>query len=346
MSRNISVLEKAIIIILVVGFIVGGGGYLLVRPAYNAIERVDVQINQKKIDIDNARKLIAHAREVEFIYAAERERATTVFEGFWWEMTTNEAITETQKLLNGANNNRGHEAYDGISVTDINEKVLFVLPRLEGRKINYELRKLALMFAKGTPEADPDEEVEFFDPVDILLEVTIGRFPAEDDQSDAANEIRTAYFAKRMEYIENPVIFWRDITDALRENKILAGSRDRLRILDMMRLDLASERIGIGVINVEFQLEITPEEYRNFLDYLNNYPLWTYVDTCELWQTTNRNSGDIAVYDFKLFYYVMMPIDPPPPPKNPFSAADLDELESYGEGIERPVDVPADDTEE
>ncbi|MCL2108948.1 MAG: hypothetical protein FWH20_06350 [Oscillospiraceae bacterium] len=348
MSRNISLFEKIIIIILVLGAILGGVGYLLVRPAYNSIELVDTQIAQKKTEIAEATRLIQRAREVELIYDEERERATTVYIGFYEEMTTTEAITMVQEFLNGANGGRGHTAVEGIAVTDIEGRELYVLPMLPPRDISYALREFALRFARP-PEIDPDEEI--WDPYRVLLHYTMGPAPADSDTSEAANKARAEREAAIAHYFEegNNVFFFRDVTAALRENVIPPNSDDRTKMLEHMRLQLAPERVEIGVINVVFNLELTTEEYANFLEYISNFELLTYTPKALLKQTPVREVGELNLYEFVLDFYVMMPIDPPPPPSNPFSAEDLQELEAYGEGLGISVDdlpAPSEDEEE
>ena len=333
MSRNISAIEKAIILILVMGFALGGGFYFLLKPSYDRIGRVDTQIESKKADIDNANRLREHARIIDQLYDAAKERAEGVHVGFYEEMTTTEAVTMVQNFLAGANQGRGHISTTGIDVTDISERTLSVLQFTGGRNVRYQLRDFA--FPRGAPDGEDAEEVvgaiwSLAQVIIDLLEHKIGEYPEEGDESEAAWELRNQFDELINFYGENHTALLSDITEALKTNTIARNSEQRNQFLAAMRMLLAAEKMGVGLINAKFALELTYAEYLAFLDYINNFHLLTYIENCRLWQNIGVAGEDIRLYAFDLDFYVVSPIELPESPQNPFSSADFDKLDALG----------------
>ncbi|MCL2693725.1 MAG: hypothetical protein FWE60_01315, partial [Oscillospiraceae bacterium] len=93
MSRNISKLEKTVILVVIAAVILGLGTYFIILPAYRSIGEVDVRIARVNEQIAAAQVLRGQIIQLENSIAEVNERVVVVHEGFFPEFTTTEAVT-------------------------------------------------------------------------------------------------------------------------------------------------------------------------------------------------------------------------------------------------------------
>jgi hypothetical protein len=323
LSRNISTLEKIIILIVITGIVLGAGGYFIVYPAYEGIGAAENKIEEKERQIESAQELRRRDIQLNVTYRESRERAGEVHEGFFDEMTATEAITMVQEILNGANNGNGYTAHAGINVTDISQASLRLSLWTGGRNIRYSLRDLAFGIVSEAELIRAAEEEareliaadEEWDPPRRAAE-----FIAARDLENATEEDITAIME---EHSESLALFLRALTDMLKTSAPHEISIEhRLRYLDLLRteLDFASDP-EIGQITATFSLEMTYAQYLEFLDYLHNYPLRLSIGTCTLYQDIasqaeafgdlDETAAGLNVYSFVLSLLVVRPMEIP-----------------------------------
>jgi len=288
------------------GAIFGAGTYFIIIPAYEDVGKVNTQIEEKNRQIDEAMQLMVREIQIDETMAESRERAANVNEGFFPEMTTTEAVTMVQTILNGANYGRGFTAEYGIHVTDIEEGLLSLQVFSGGKDIKYALREFATLFsAEEAPAASSDEEE--FNPALMAAEYLLG-----------ANADELEILDKTAEFLAEPISLQLTIVEMLKGSSLSAEERQKL--LSFMREILVITDSGVGMITAEFTLRIPYNEYLDFLDYLHAYPLRMEVNTAILFQDNDSSilnnikfdeSTGLADIDFKLFIYVVKPMELP-----------------------------------
>jgi hypothetical protein len=298
LSRNISKLEKTVILIVIAGMILGLGIYFIVLPAYNEIGVVDTKIAEVEKQIAAAQELAARERQLDADIGDQRERVSTVHEGFFDEITTTEAVTIVQQILANAPDG-GHTDFEGIMVSTVTEGFLNLVLTSQEREIDYTMRELAQFFA-------PEEE----ELPDFSAEVlAVAEFVAARDNGNV-DEILFGF-------IESPVSLQLAITDMLKGRNL--SEAERLELLNFAREVVGVESQFPGLITAEFTLALSYIEYLNFLDYLYNYPLRLSVsvaefyeddDAYEAWLEAEEREDDSNTkeYEFTLYLWVVAPM--------------------------------------
>jgi hypothetical protein len=304
LSRNISTIEKAIILILIAAAVLGAGGYFLALPEFRKIEVVDAKIAQKEADIRRAQELKEIVMTIGDDFEVKRERAEAVHERFYDEMTTTEAITEVQRILSEFNG--GVEPVSGITVTDVGETRLSLQIFTGGHNIRYSLRELALLF--GGP---PVEEVEEVNPINLIITHLFGEEPDLED-----SDVQTRISAIN----ESRAILIKEIITALSAtgSDAIVGE-DRDVFISTVRYLLAIETSGVGLTTARFALELSYADYLNFLDYINNLPHATIINTATLWESDVAAGNELRGYAFTLSLCAIKPIYIPEKRPNPFA---------------------------
>jgi hypothetical protein len=315
--------------------ILGLGGYFIVYPAYEGIGEVESKIEEKEKQIDSARELRNRNLLLDGIYRVSRARATDVHEGFFGEMTTTVAVSIVQEILSGANNGEGFTDVDGIGVSDISEASLSLqMSRVRGA-IRYGVRDFAFVFVSqeqldATARAEAEEAAKLFDEENEFvwnpLLHAAAFAVARETEGMNAQELAAAgmtpeerLVAKMNELGNTPVLLLREITEMLKDRSAVnIHPEHRKRYLEMLRTGIAVSSTGVGNVIATFSLEMTYEEYLDFLDYLYEYPMRLAVNTCVLFQSveaeavfreTTNVAGDTEIYAFSLSLYVVRPME-------------------------------------
>jgi hypothetical protein len=310
LSRNISTIEKVIILILIGAAILGAGGYFLAFPEYQKIEVVDNQIRQKMAEIERAQAMKEVVMTIGDVFDEKRERAEGVHVRFYGEMTATETIPVVQQLISDF----GVEFTGGITVSDIGASP-FSLQVFTGgqRAIRYQLRDLALAF--GGPPPPVTEETEELSPGQIIV---LHLFGEEPDIEDPEIQDRIdAIFSSRVFLIQ-------ELIDALKKTGAGAvPAQDRRLFIDTVRNLLAIEKTEVGLITANFTLNMTYSQYLDFLEYVNNLPQITRISSATLYQDEISAGDEVRSYSFALQMCVMKPLYVPDLRPNPFDAAFL-----------------------
>lgn len=314
MSRNISTVEKVIIIVVIMAAILGLGIYFIVVPKNEDVSRVEAQIESMKAQIETAQQLLVREAQLDRDMNARRERAAEVHEGFFDEMTTTETVTFVQELLNNANFGRGFIAEYGIDVTLIEQEEFRLQLFLGNAPARYMLREYANLFLP--PQEDLglealyaifDEISDEWNPIMMAAEFAAGE-NADDDE----------IFAQYNEFAANPLFAWMAMTEMLKGYDLSAEDRDGF--LRYLRPLIAVSNSGVGVIKADFTIRMTYTEYLDFLDYLHRYPLRLAVHRAVFFQhneaaveenTQFDETTGLADYEFTLHIYVVKPMDIP-----------------------------------
>ena len=264
MNRNISSIEKIIILIIVMGAVLGAGYYFIVRPAYDEVSVVDRKIEEKDRQIETAEALKLEEDTLKTEIIPKRERAKTVHEGFYDEMPTYDTVTMIQDLLRKATDDGGYIATTGIQATEITEAGLQLQLWLGDPDAKYALRDYANAFVAPPPRPtavdrlleDPDEDA--WDPERQVAVYVLGPGASGDDIDDKINEFR-----------ENQALHIKAITEMLRnDDGEFVSDLQRGAYLEMLRSILATKRQGVGFIEASFTIEMDYSEFLDFLDYL------------------------------------------------------------------------------
>jgi len=316
LSRNISKLEKIIILVVIVGAILAAGGFFIVKPSYEKIGVVDQKIAQRQADIERADDLIARAAEIEAVYDVKRQRAESVHVGFYEEMTTTEAVTMVQSILARAATATNIltaasvTPLDGITVTDIEEKRLSLQVYSGESDINYQLREYAFLFdsmMEGLDAPIEGEEAEFTPSSVTVTEENWDYF------AELAVYLLTKYDASEIDAViagitSSRVLLMKEITEMLSEPGALSDE-NRDKFLDLMRVLLSAEDVGVGLITASFELEMNYAQYAAFLEYLLVLPELSSVNTAILWESPAAAGNELRGYSFELQLHVMMPME-------------------------------------
>jgi hypothetical protein len=325
LSRNISGIEKIIILIVISGIVLGLGGYFIAYPAYQGIGEVETKIEQKESQIVSAHELRRRDIELSATYVEAREKALVVHEGFFEEMTNTEAVTMVQEILNGANNGNGFTDHAGIFITDIGEASLSLQLFRGGRDVRYSLREYAFLFvSQEEVDAAAVDEEEVWDPIFEIVRYIL-------DSSEDSDE-----FAEKIaELTESTTTFMRVVSEILKDRDSGISDESRSMFLDILRIGLATESIGAGLITATFVLEMTYAQYLDFLDYLHEYPLRMGINTATLFQSVesqaeafgDEDDGGLILYSFNLSLYVVRPMEIPESRFSPSDEQSEDESE-------------------
>jgi hypothetical protein len=317
LSRNISTVEKAVILLVIVGAILGLGIYFIVIPAYNSVERVDAQIVEKNKQIESAVTLRNRELYLDSVMEEVRERAENVHEGFIGELTRTESIIFIQELLSNANFGSGLTAQFGIDVFDIRENRLG-LTFWQGENFpRYSLRDFASVLNPMTEERRNEIAANLLqleeEPWAMQLAAEYAAGSADEDEIAEALAIFRGQDRQQ-------TYFWHTAVEMLKGNRL--SDEDALRLNAFMRHKLAAQHSGIGVIRANFAVRMSYTEYLDFLDYLHNFPYRIEVKSATFVQDNDAsiaiNTGidegtGIADYRFELFVYTVKPMDLPEP---------------------------------
>jgi len=345
LSRNISIVEKIIILVIVVGAVLGAGAFFFVIPEYEELGTLDKRIEEKEKQIETAEELQERERTLKAAIPAKRARAETVHTGFYNELTTTQAVDIVQRILI-----RGGVPISetGIDITDIDEAAFSLQLGRIGRDTEYALRDYSFLF---------------YDPTfDEIYEATFARIYAAAEDGDwltlllqqpaqyavGADANANTLAAKIFEFAEYPALLNRTLAEMLRFDKTISPVH-RGGHLDLLRLALAMESSGAGLVTAEFTLHLTYQEYLDFLDYLITVDTiedadsnlvfgYSALDKCILFQNTDREEldmeeildgmspeelrdlGDNAgkrAYEFEFFLYILRPMEIPDDIGNP-----------------------------
>ncbi|MCL2018194.1 MAG: hypothetical protein FWG70_00415 [Oscillospiraceae bacterium] len=293
MSRNISSVEKIIILILVMGAVLGAGYYFIVRPAYDEISVVDRKIEEKEKQIEAAEALRLEEDTLKISIVPKRERAKTAHEGFYDEMTTTEAVTMIQDLLRRATDDGGYIATTGVKVTEISEAGLQLQLWLGSPEAKYALRNYANAFVAPPPRPtaqdrlreDPDEGV--WEPERQVALYVLGPGASENDIEDKINEFKenqTLHVKAAIEMLKN-------------DDGEFVSDLQRVAYLEMLRSALATKRQGVGYIKATFTIEMNYSEFLDFLDYLYSLGSLEDEEGNILFGYSSVNSGAGGLYE-------------------------------------------------
>ncbi|MCL1823025.1 MAG: hypothetical protein FWG44_02365 [Oscillospiraceae bacterium] len=324
MSRNISLAERVVILILVMGAVLGAGFYFFILPAHKEVGLADSRIEEKEKQIKQAEGLRNESFRLDDEYKKKRERTETAHIGFYNEMTFTEAVTLTQKILKDAG---GFEPAAGISIDarEIEAEVFRVLLNSNERDIKYRLREFAFLFSalideynnSENEENEEDEELSFSEE---LKEYFFGK-DYDSDDPEFLTKMLNIYFQMLSFDLNYPLSheLVSAIKDTASPNKLSAETIKALA--DWFRIRLAFEDAEIGRITTKFTLLVTYPEYVQFLKYIQKLPERTAVTTCTLWED-ERIGGDEGEQEFEisLHFYIMKPMEIPPSEPNPFSS--------------------------
>ena len=307
MSRNITTLEKAIILVLIAAALLGAGGYFLVLPEYRKIAVVDAQITQKTAEIAQAEQLRVTVDEIYDVFERRLDRAMNVHHRFYDEMTTTEAVVKVQEILAGFQG--GIREVGGINVTDIGEVSLSVQLFTGQRSINYGLRNLAFVFGQPAVEEAAQETaydefgnpiVSHADPLQELIDHIFGEEPDFDDPE---------VLQKFEDIISSRALLINEIIGALSvTGRDALSYQSRAAFVELIRLFLFLEKSSVGLITASLELELTYSQYLDFLDYVNNLPQITLISSASLWQNISAASDEPQIYEFALRLCVMKPL--------------------------------------
>lgn len=338
MSRNISILEKVIILVIVVGAVLGAGAYFIVIPAHEDLGVLDRRIEEKEKQIATAEELRDRETTLKTTIPAKKERAENVHVGFYNELTTTEATDIVQRILI-----RGEVpiSENGIEITDISEAAFSLQLGRIGRNTKYALRNFSFLFYDPTVAEIYDATFARIDAA-ILGEEEWNFRRQVSEYALGADADANALAAKEREFEEYPALYNKTLAEMLRFDKTVSAVH-RGGYLDTLRLALAMENSGAGLVSAKFTLHLTYEEYLKFLDYLHTLDTikdedgnlvfgYTAINKCFLFQNPEdeavimeaiiddlspeqrRDLGEDLgkrAYDFELYLYILRPMEIP-----------------------------------
>jgi hypothetical protein len=307
--------------------ILGAGAYFIVFPARDDIARIDRQIEEKQEQIKTANDLREREHLLNQIVVEKRERAETVHIGFYPEMTTTEATAMVQEILFGANRIGGYTSIDGIDVTDIGEAALSHSLFAGEEEAEYGLRDYSIAlsdYAAEEASAKAQYLAEALADAALLAAVHI----LGDSESADAVESK----ARELMLTGNESVLYRAITNVLKDSNNNLSDEDIERYLAVLRHALNGEVAKVGVINANFTLELSYEEYLAFLYYLhiidtfkdsdgNLFYGFTAVKTCTLYEDAIAAQAELnalseqsdampfRMYEFNISLYVLRPME-------------------------------------
>jgi hypothetical protein len=248
-----------------------------------------------------------------------------------------------QDILNNADFGRGFIAEYGIFVEDIEEEVLALQLFLGRRPAEYALREFATLLNPTIEEEYISQAIQII--AEIGEEWNPALMAAKYLLGENADELEL--LEKMFEFAERPTDFMLTLTEMLKGTDL--SEEDRIKLLDFMRLALAIESSGIGVIRAEFSLRLLYNEYLDFLDYLHAYDMRIAVHAARFFHDNDASivyndefdeTTGLADYDFELYIYVVLPMDLPEielPAQDEDTGADetdAEEAEASGEDEE------------
>lgn len=259
---NLSKLEKAVIIILVVGAILAAGIFFFIVPAYNGIERANKNLDNMKSERQKIEEQLAREATIDDEISDAKKEAKAMEGDFYPDLTTYEAVEITLAHLKACD-----MTTDGITATAMTtgDLALAVYTPVE---VLYNLKTYSEA-ARGTDE-------------DVLLQ---GEFL---DRNKKYSVVVSSFTDVRITDTESG--------EVVEKSKYTETMKKAYKEAICRYAVSEGHKQTIGATKVTFIVKGTYENYLKFIDYIFDIDRATYMETVIIPMTHEVKEEDGRVY--------------------------------------------------